>query len=163
MALEEQIKNIKREFEQINRANREQMGEQRDSFEVRMKEMEEEVTKVSLNRYKNELEQKQKFLKLTKKYDEQLREMRHCLGFVLAKVGINEFPEYLQEDLACSISEVRIQNKDLLKVLERFEITINDMKAGKGQTSDLSNIKYEYDQLLKAYKSELLMRRGLHN
>ncbi len=70
--------------------------------------MEDEVTKVSLNRYKNELEQKQKFLRLTKRYDEQLRDMRNCLGYVLAKVGINDFPEYLQEDLAQSISEVRI-------------------------------------------------------
>ena len=35
-----------------------------------MKEMEEEVTKITINRYKTELEQKQKFLKLSKKYDE---------------------------------------------------------------------------------------------
>ena len=32
--------------------------------------MEEEITKVSLNRYKNELEQKQKFLKMSKRFDE---------------------------------------------------------------------------------------------
>lgn len=32
---------------------------------MRLKEMEEEVTKVSLSRYKVELEQKQKYLKAT--------------------------------------------------------------------------------------------------
>jgi hypothetical protein len=34
------------------------MEQQRASFEERIREMEDEITKVSLNRYKNELESK---------------------------------------------------------------------------------------------------------
>lgn len=77
-----------------------------------MKEMEEEITKSSLTRYKLELEQKQKFLKNTKKYDQQLREMRSCLAYMFGKVGVSNYPEYLNEggrlDMANSISEVSI-------------------------------------------------------
>ena len=47
---------IKRDIKKINEANRDALVKQRDSFEQRMKEMEDEVTKASLNRYKTELE-----------------------------------------------------------------------------------------------------------
>lgn len=83
--------------------------------------MEDEVTKVSLNRYKIELESKQKLLKVTKKYDDQLREMRHCLGYVLGRVGVTSLPDFLKEDLACSISEVRVESKEFLKTLQEFD------------------------------------------
>jgi len=43
--------------------NNEALLQQRESFEQRLKDMEEEVTKVSLNRYKSELDQKQKYLR----------------------------------------------------------------------------------------------------
>jgi len=36
---------------------------------------------------------------MTKKYDEQLREMRHCLGYVFNKLGLAEIPEFLRDDL----------------------------------------------------------------
>ena len=39
------------------------MEQQRTSFEERIREMEDEITKVSLNRYKNELDSKQRYLK----------------------------------------------------------------------------------------------------
>jgi hypothetical protein len=38
------------------------LADQRDSFERRIKEMEEEITKVSIGRYKEELDQKKRFL-----------------------------------------------------------------------------------------------------
>lgn len=63
-----------------------------------MKEMEEEVTKSSLGRYKAELEAKQKFLKMTKKYDEQLRELRQSLGYVLQKGGVSDIPDFLKAE-----------------------------------------------------------------
>ena len=68
--IEEQFQLVKKDFSKLNEANKESLGKQRESFEVRIKEMEEEITKLSIGRYKVELEQKQKFLKVSKKYDE---------------------------------------------------------------------------------------------
>jgi len=97
------------------------MMKQRESFEQRMKEMEEEMTKASLGRYKAELESKQQQLKITKKYENQQRELRHCLSYLLGRVGVINMPDFLKEDLACSISEVQVESKELLKVLEEFD------------------------------------------
>ncbi len=82
-----------------------------------MKELEEEVTQLSLNRYKEELEQKQKHLKQTKKYDEQIREFRAALGYVFSITGVENVPEYLSKDLTVSIYEVSV-GKDLQATLE---------------------------------------------
>ena len=68
--IEEQFQLVKKDFSKLNEANKESLGKQRESFEVRIKEMEEEITKLSIGRYKVELEQKQKFLKVSKRYDE---------------------------------------------------------------------------------------------
>ena len=68
--IEEQFQLVKKDFSKLNEANKEALGKQRESFEVRIKEMEEEITKLSIGRYKVELEQKQKFLKVSKKYDD---------------------------------------------------------------------------------------------
>lgn len=56
--------------------------------------------------------------------------MRQCLGYVFARAGITEVPEYLQEDLAQSISEVRIQNKDMVRAMENYERLMSDMQRG---------------------------------
>lgn len=36
--------------------------------------------------------------------------MRHCLGYVFGRIGLQDLPDFLKEDLAASISEVRIEN-----------------------------------------------------
>ena len=56
--LEDQISQIKQDLNSLTRLNREALEQQRTSFESRLKEMEDEVTKVSLSRYKVELDQK---------------------------------------------------------------------------------------------------------
>jgi hypothetical protein len=60
--------------------------------------MEEEVTKVSLTRYKVELDQKQRYLKTSQRYEENLRDLRACLAIVLDALGIKEqeIPEMLR-------------------------------------------------------------------
>eukprot|EP00347_Sterkiella_histriomuscorum_P014634 403360130 len=161
--LQEQIQCIKKDIFKVNESNREAMILQRETFEKRMHEMEEEVTKVSLDRYKVELEQKQRFLKMTKKYDEQMRDMRHCLGYVFGRIGLQDVPDFLKEDLAASISEVRIENKELVKAMSSFERFIQNLRDNKQLNDDTQQIQIQYDQLLKAYKHELNMRRGLHN
>eukprot|EP00347_Sterkiella_histriomuscorum_P011319 403372907 len=161
--LQEYIQCIKKDIFKVNESNREAMILQRETFEKRMHEMEEEVTKVSLDRYKVELEQKQRFLKMTKKYDEQLRDMRHCLGYVFGRIGLQDVPDFLKEDLAASISEVRIENKELVKAMSSFERFIQNLRDNKQLNDDTQQIQIQYDQLLKAYKHELNMRRGLHN
>jgi hypothetical protein len=88
---------------------------------MRMKEMEEEVTRVSLHRYKAELEQKQKFLKMTKRYDEQIRDLRLCLGYICERMAIQEIPDFLKDESPGSLSEIRLENKDLMRMLNGFE------------------------------------------
>lgn len=68
---------------------------------------------------------------MTKKYDEQLRDMRHCLGYVFNKMGVVDIPDFLKDDLATTISEVRIENKDLVKVLSDFDKFINKLRDNK--------------------------------
>jgi hypothetical protein len=60
--------------------------------------MEEEVTKVSLTRYKVDLDQKQRYLKTSQRYEENLRDLRACLAIVLDALGIKEqeIPEILR-------------------------------------------------------------------
>ena len=60
---------VKNEVGKINEINKDALTKQRESYEQRMKEMEDEVTNASLTRYKQELDQKQKLLKMTKKLD----------------------------------------------------------------------------------------------
>lgn len=62
-ALEEQISQIKKDLANLTKINKEALEQQRTSFEERIREMEDEITKVSLNRYKNELDSKQRYLK----------------------------------------------------------------------------------------------------
>jgi uncharacterized protein involved in exopolysaccharide biosynthesis len=62
-ALEDQISQIKKDLANLTKINKEALEQQRTSFEERIREMEDEITKVSLNRYKNELDSKQRYLK----------------------------------------------------------------------------------------------------
>lgn len=57
--------------------------------------MEEEVTKVSLSRYKVELEQKQKYLKATQRYEEKVRDLRAALSYIvkLLDIEVENIPE----------------------------------------------------------------------
>ena len=94
--------------------------------------MEEEITKVSLNRYKNELEQKQKFLKMSKCFDEQIRDLRQCLGYICERMGIQDVPEFIKDDLPSSLSEIRMENKDLMRMLQNFEQQRRVLSVYKG-------------------------------
>ena len=58
-----------------------------------MREMEEEVTKVQLGRYKSELEEKQKMLKWSKKYEGEVRDIRKCMGYIMGKIGMEKEAE----------------------------------------------------------------------
>jgi hypothetical protein len=72
----------------MTRLNKDALVKQRESFESRLKEMEDEVTKVSLSRYKVELDQKQRFLKSSQRYEEQLRDVRACLSCIVNFLGL---------------------------------------------------------------------------
>lgn len=79
--------------------NNEALLQQRESFEQRLKDMEEEVTKVSLNRYKSEQDSKQKYLRSSQKFEEQLRDFRVCLALILNMLRISDedIPQALKE------------------------------------------------------------------
>lgn len=47
--------------------------------------------------------------------------MRHSLGYIFGRVGLVELPSFLKEDLAASISEVRVENKELVTALSGFD------------------------------------------
>lgn len=81
--------------------------------------MEEEITKLSLGRYKVELEQKQKFLKVSKKYDEQMKELRTVIGYFIGRLGITNIPDYLKEESSQTISEINV-GKEFSKVIDEF-------------------------------------------
>lgn len=93
--MEDQLSIVKKDLVNLTRLNKEAITQQRESFEQRLKEMEEEVTKVSIGRYKIELEQKQKYLKTTQRYEEQLRDIRGFSSCVLRELGLSlsEVPE----------------------------------------------------------------------
>ena len=62
------------------------------------------MTKVSVSRYKVELDQKQRYLKTSQKYEEAIRDLRACLAVVLEAIGINEkeVPEMLRRPISSS-------------------------------------------------------------
>ena len=66
--------------------------------------MEEEVTKVSLSRYKLELDQKQRVLKTSQRYEEQLRDLRACFAYVLSSLEVDscDLPDYLRDPMLAS-------------------------------------------------------------
>ena len=35
---------------------------------------------------------------MTKRFDEQIREMRNVLGYLLGRLGVKSIPEYLKEE-----------------------------------------------------------------
>ena len=178
--------------------------------------MEEEVTKVSLNRYKSELDQKQKFLKTSQKYEEQLRDFRVCLALILKLLDISqdEIPTSLKDPkllITEDTGQFRLDtqtneeflkaiasNKDLLKVVKTVESRLAEMESYNcskpvvAQTGDELQVQHynhlihngltqnvsrfdqltrdsdsqwriEYERLLRAFRSELNLRRSLHN
>ncbi len=58
---------------------------------------------------------------MTKKYEDQIRDVKSCLGYVLNRVGVSIIPESIREELTNSISEVRIESKEFTKTLQEFD------------------------------------------
>lgn len=98
--------------------------------------MEEEVTKLSLGRYKVELEQKQLFLKNSKKYDEQNKELKSVLGYVTGRLGVKNVPEYLQDEVQQTISELNV-GKDLQKLVDQINKSIDHFSKAKSDTQEM--------------------------
>ncbi len=48
------------------------------------------MTKVSLSRYKVELDQKQRYLQTSQRYEEGIRDLRACLAIIIDAIGIKE-------------------------------------------------------------------------
>ena len=84
-------------------------------LQKKIKELEEQIMREKLDRYKNELNQKQQLLDQTKKYDRQLRDMRATLGFVFGSVGMKkgDVPGFLGEKLTADINEVKVSRNEL--------------------------------------------------
>lgn len=40
---------------------------------------------------------------------------------MLNKVGVLDVPDFLKDELAATLSEVRIENRDIARVLEEFD------------------------------------------
>jgi hypothetical protein len=122
--------------------NREALESQRTSFEERLKEMEEEVTKVSLSRYKVELDQKQRYLRVSQKYEETIRDLRVCLAIILEAVGVkqSEIPDILRkpqagtDDTIEGLRALLTENKDLIKVVNAVDRRM--LKVLNHSTSD---------------------------
>ena len=97
------------------------------SFEERIREMEDEITKVSLNRYKNELDSKQRYLKTSQKYEGQIRDLRAFLALVLHLLEIDsvDIPDFLKSSTNITPRDLRnILNDnhelhDLITILEK--------------------------------------------
>ncbi len=48
------------------------------------------MTKVSLSRYKVELDQKQRYLQTSQHYEDGIRDLRACLAIIIDAIGIKE-------------------------------------------------------------------------
>jgi hypothetical protein len=91
--------------------------------------MEDEVTKVSLSRYKVELDQKQRYLRVSQKYEETIRDLRVCLAIVIEAVGVKqaEVPDILKkpnsgmDDTIEGLRALIADNKDIMKVIHAVD------------------------------------------
>lgn len=54
--------------------------------------------------------------------------MRNCLGYLLGRVGVLSVPEFLRESMVASISEVQVESKEMLRVLEEFNEALGKLK-----------------------------------
>lgn len=89
--------------------------------------MEDEITKVSLNRYKNELDSKQRYLKTSQKYEGQIRDLRAFLALVLHFMELDsvEIPDFLKSTTNITPRDLRniLQDnqelRDLITILEK--------------------------------------------
>ena len=89
------------------------------------------MTKVSLTRYKVELDQKQRYLKTTQRYEGEVRDLRACLAVIVDAIGVKEaeIPEIVrrpnqtggQEDTIEGIRGLIADNKDLMKVVNAVD------------------------------------------
>ena len=113
---------------------------QRESFEAQIMGMEEEVTQVSLGRYKTELDSKQKFLKTSQQYEEQLRDMRLCLAIVFKEleIGKEEIPLSFKDSNSNTpfinskndrIDYLISNNKDLSKLCSALNKRITELRT----------------------------------
>ena len=124
-ALEEQISQIKKDLANLTKINKEALEQQRTSFEERIREMEDEITKVSLNRYKNELDSKQRYLKTSQKYEVQIRDLRASLALVLHFLEIDslDIPEFLKSSSSITPRDLRNILQDNHELHELIAIT----------------------------------------
>jgi septal ring factor EnvC (AmiA/AmiB activator) len=124
-ALEDQISQIKKDLANLTKINKEALEQQRTSFEERIREMEDEITKVSLNRYKNELDSKQRYLKTSQKYEVQIRDLRASLALVLHFLEIDslDIPEFLKSSSSITPRDLRNILQDNHELHELIAIT----------------------------------------
>ena len=91
--------------------------------------MEDEVTKVSLSRYKVELDQKQRYLQTSQRYEEGLRDLRACLAIIIDAIGIKEqdIPDQLRRPQTGAVDTIEGlrsligDNKDLIRVVNAVD------------------------------------------
>lgn len=113
--------------------------------------MEEEITKVSLSRYKVELDQKQRYLKTSQKYEEQLRDLRACLSLIVHTLDIkhSDIPDFLknpqfQEDtiegLRNLIHEGNRELSRLVTAIDRKILQLHKKKSGNDENLYNANL-----------------------
>ena len=116
-----------------------------------------------MNCYRMELEQKQKILEMSQKYDRQLRDMRACLGFLFGRVGMQkeDVPKWLAEKLVDSYAPLRnkMASKELYSALGTFEARLNTLL----KVSEDGQLQREHAQLLRIVADEQRQRRQLMN